>query len=230
MKTTISEKSIAFFFSFLMIFISCSVPENDNIEYNYFEKSTSYSDFTELMYIEMMDDLRDNLNAILELEKPSDMNLTEFKIKLLDGELTLNSETEEQLNNVIQPLINYGLAKANNHNLEINYEDNGEIMATGGLFSPDDLHNGDPLVDFPSDGQVTVMHDPGLTWGEVGWCIAAGIGADALYSLAISGGTTWSAAALTTVFSRVASRFLGPIGVAIAVVSFGVCLAREAAD
>lgn len=59
-------------------------------------------------------------------------------------------------------------------------------------------------------------------------CAAVAVGADALFALGGSSATARSAAALTRAFSAVAKRFLGPIGVAIAVVSFSLCLAESA--
>lgn len=56
-------------------------------------------------------------------------------------------------------------------------------------------------------------------------CALVAIGADVLWALGSSSAATWSVAMMTRAFSAVAKRFLGPIGVAIAVVSFGVCLA-----
>jgi hypothetical protein len=47
-------------------------------------------------------------------------------------------------------------------------------------------------------------------------------GADALYSLSLSNASTWTYSAMKNAFKAVAKRFLGPIGVAVAVVSFGI--------
>ncbi|MBC5835896.1 hypothetical protein G6N05_13650 [Flavobacterium sp. F372] len=55
-------------------------------------------------------------------------------------------------------------------------------------------------------------------------CALGAIGADALNSLAFSGASSWSIGAMTTAFTGVAKRFLGPIGVGIAVISFGLCM------
>lgn len=55
-------------------------------------------------------------------------------------------------------------------------------------------------------------------------CAGVALGADALWALGGSSASSWTIAAMTRAFSAVAKRFLGPIGVAIAVVSFGVCI------
>jgi hypothetical protein len=66
--------------------------------------------------------------------------------------------------------------------------------------------------------------------GEVLDCALAAIGADALFAFGGSTATAWTAAAVTKAFSAVAKRFLGPVGVAIAVVSFGICISHESLD
>lgn len=64
-----------------------------------------------------------------------------------------------------------------------------------------------------------------LTWSEVGHCASHALGMDVLFSLGSSGATVWTMGAIKTAFKSVAKRMLGPIGVAIAVVDFGFCLA-----
>lgn len=63
------------------------------------------------------------------------------------------------------------------------------------------------------------------TWGEVKHCAAHALGVDVMFSLAFSGATSWTKAAMTKAFKTVAKRALGPIGVAIAVTDFSFCLA-----
>lgn len=56
-------------------------------------------------------------------------------------------------------------------------------------------------------------------------CAAKALGVDALWALGGSNASLWTKAAMKTAFKAVAKRALGPIGVAIAVVSFGLCMA-----
>ena len=58
-------------------------------------------------------------------------------------------------------------------------------------------------------------------------CALVAIGADVLWALGGSSASTWTMVAMKKAFGAVAKRLLGPIGVALAVVSFGVCLASE---
>lgn len=64
-----------------------------------------------------------------------------------------------------------------------------------------------------------------LTWSEVGHCAVHALGINILFSLGSSGATSWTVGTIKTVFKKVASRMMGPIGVAIAAVDFGFCLA-----
>ncbi len=55
-------------------------------------------------------------------------------------------------------------------------------------------------------------------------CVGVALGIDALWALGGSNAASWTLAGMRTAFTSVAKRFLGPIGVAIAVVSFVLCM------
>lgn len=55
-------------------------------------------------------------------------------------------------------------------------------------------------------------------------CALVAVGADVFYSLSWSGAKTWTKAAMKRAFSAVVKRALGPIGAAITVASFGICM------
>ena len=55
-------------------------------------------------------------------------------------------------------------------------------------------------------------------------CAAEALGVDAIWAVAFEGASGWSLVTITQVFKSVAKRFLGPIGVAIAVVAFTWCM------
>lgn len=55
-------------------------------------------------------------------------------------------------------------------------------------------------------------------------CGLYALGGDALYALSQSTASVWTWTAMKSAFKTVAKKFLGPIGVAVAVVSFGVCM------
>lgn len=58
-------------------------------------------------------------------------------------------------------------------------------------------------------------------------CGAVAIGADILWALGTSDSKKWSKKAIKKAFKEVAKRALGPIGVAISVVTFSVCLVES---
>lgn len=58
-------------------------------------------------------------------------------------------------------------------------------------------------------------------------CAAVAIGADVLWSLSGSSASAWTVSAMKKAFGAIAKRMLGPIGVAIAAVSFGICIAES---
>lgn len=60
---------------------------------------------------------------------------------------------------------------------------------------------------------------------DIGRCAIHAIGADFLASAGSDMATLWSAGSITRAFRKIAGRFLGPIGVSIAVADFGLCLA-----
>jgi hypothetical protein len=55
-------------------------------------------------------------------------------------------------------------------------------------------------------------------------CVGVALGIDATWALMGSSASTWTLAGMRTAFTYVAKRFLGPISVAIAVVSFVLCM------
>lgn len=61
-------------------------------------------------------------------------------------------------------------------------------------------------------------------------CAMVAIGADVLWSLSTSSAASWTVGAMKKAFGAVAKRMLGPIGVAISVVTFGVCIGEAYYD
>lgn len=57
-------------------------------------------------------------------------------------------------------------------------------------------------------------------------CAVIAIGADVLWSLGTSDSSKWTKVAMKKAFGVVAKKLLGPFGVCIAVVSFGICIAE----
>lgn len=58
-------------------------------------------------------------------------------------------------------------------------------------------------------------------------CALAAIGADAIWAIGGTSASSWSKAAMKIAFKKIAPRFLGPWGVAIAIISFGICMSQK---
>ena len=159
----------------------------------------------------MMETYKEGVNSVLITECPKDMQLDDFKQSIIHGKLTISKNSLSKLSILSEPLKKYGNDFAKKNKLRLTDEASLIFYSS---FSPDlDIENGDLL-----------LTTNGITGADIVNCALTALGADALYSLAFSGASSWSIAALTTTFTNVAKRFIGPIGVAIAVVSFGLCL------
>lgn len=175
---------------------------------------TSFKDWSS-----MMKTYKSSVESVLSKECPKNMDIEKFRKSLILGENKLSSNGLAEISKLTLPLKNYGKEFATKNKLELTDEASLIFYSS---FSPD--------LPIDDGGINVVALGGGLTWADVGNCALAALGADALYSLAFSGASSWSIAALTTTFTGVAKRFLGPIGVSIAVVSFGLCLADAYAN
>lgn len=156
------------------------------------------------------------------MEKPDTITLEAYKLMLLEGKIILSLKAEEELLKASNILERYGKFLVEKHQLSISIIDKNDLIAVGGLFEPNhELLQNKAAVKYLGISQKMELED-------FLKCAAVAVGADALFALGGSSATAWSAAALTRAFSAVAKRFLGPIGVAIAVVSFSLCLAESA--
>lgn len=169
----------------------------------------------------MMESYKNSVTSVLSKECPRNMDIEKFRTSLILGESKLSSIGLAEITNLTSPLINYGREFAKKHKLELTDEASLIFYSS---FSPDSPISGGNFQN-QTNGSIG-----SISWADFANCAIVAIGADALYSLAFSGATSWSIPALTSTFTSVAKRFLGPIGVAIAVVSFSLCLADAAAN
>ena len=167
-------------------------------------------------WLNMMESYKNSVTAVLSKECPKGMDVEKFRTSLILGENKLSSNGLAELTKLNSPLINYGKEFATKHKLELTDEASLIFYSS---FSPDIVISNGELI-----GAKVGASGPGLTWAEVGNCALIALGADAAWAWAAGSGTSWSMAALTTTFTGVAKRFLGPIGVGIAVGSFSYCL------
>ena len=205
----------AIFLASLMLFVSCNGEEL--IQDNEFES------FTNVEYSKMLIDLKGDIDSVISESKPKGIALEDYKIKLLNGEFSLSKSQDTRILELSDKLNRYGKYLAQKNNVQIDINDTSASLALGGLYSPEDNLD-TKYVKFKTIEGNNLQAKIDNPWLK---CAAIAIGADALWALGGSSASAWTAAAMTRAFTAVAKRFLGPIGVAIAVVSFGVCMASE---
>lgn len=193
---------------FLNVFMSC---HNNESSINIIENTDRYS---ELDYQKIIKNLRNNIDLVLLTSKPNEITLQEYKIELLRGKLSISNNDKEKIMEFSQELKDYGKFVIESNNLEF-VDDDSYIITMGGLFSPSDKLN-TKFYDLYNESRVE--------GSDILRCLVVAVGADALWALGGSSASSWTAAAITRAFSSIAKRFLGPVGAAIAAVSFGICM------
>ncbi len=188
-------------------------------------------------YYTMLKDINFQFEMILNESKPKDLSIEEYKTALISGKIGLSSSQQNKILNATKPLIDYSnkLVKINS----LSIDDLDSKIALGGMYSPNDnLNSKFNAKSFQAYNESSIIKSNALdtkqimriNGNEVLDCALGAIGADAFFAFGASTATSWTAAAVTKAFSAVAKRFLGPVGVAIAVVSFGICISHAALD
>ena len=188
-------------------------------------------------YYTMLKDINFQFEMILNESKPKDLSIEEYKTALISGKIDLSSSQQNKILNATKPLIDYSnkLAKINS----LSIDDLGSKIALGGMYSPNDnLNSKFNAKSFQAYNESSIIKSNALDTkqimkidnSEILDCALTALGADAIFALSASGITSWGAAAMTKAFSAVAKRFLGPAGVAIAVITFGICIHHESLD
>ena len=193
---------------------------------------------SQVLYYGMLKTINIQFDEILSISKPSNMSLSEYKIELVNGTIILSDSQQNRILSATAPLIDYAKTLARKNKIEI--DDTSSYIALGGLFSPDDniftKYNKDDFDLRPMQNQIKSnsvgksMIVMKLNRSELIDCALSALGVDAIWALSGSSLSTWTAAAIAKSFSAIAKRALGPVGVAISVVSFGLCIAHESND
>lgn len=207
-----TKSYLASFLAFLVIFSSCNGEE-------LFQQEETIV-YTNLSYKEIISNLKSKIDLVISESKPDDITLDEYKIKVLNGELKISKKQENKILAYSEKLSDYGKYLAKNNNIDIDVTDISSTIALGGLYAPEDNIK-TKYIKIKQEGNLQLKMNPLLECGIIA------IGADALWALGGSSASAWTAAAMTRAFSTIAKRFLGPVGVAIAVVTFGVCMASQ---
>ena len=199
--------------------------------------NTNDSLLSQKAYYTMLKDINFQFEIILNESKPKDLSIEEYKTALISGKIGLSSSQQNKILNATKPLIDYSnkLAKINS----LSIDDLGSKIALGGMYSPNDnLNSKYNAKSFQAYNESSIIKSNALDTkqimridnSEILDCALTALGADAIFALSASGITTWGAAAMTKAFGSVAKRFLGPAGVAIAVITFGVCIHQKSLD
>lgn len=211
----IKKPYVEIFFASLMLFSSCNGEQ--------LFQENEFETFTKVSYKEMMYNLKNDIDSVVLESKPESISLENYKIKLLNGELEMSEKQINKISFFLEKLSNYGKFLAQKNNIDIDVNNKSSTIALGGLYSPEDnMETKYKKLKINSEESLQSRMNP---WLE---CALIALGADALWALGGSAASAWTAAAMTRAFTAVAKRFLGPIGVAIAIVSFGICMAGNA--
>jgi hypothetical protein len=171
----------------------------------------SNSQITQVEWENMMRDANSEIYNVFSVECPKEISVDSFINGVKRNHYKLSQKGETQVWEALTPITNYGESMANLHQLEIDPEDRISDLIFYGSASPY----------FYS---VTINNIAAPDWDDFIECGAIAIGADAIYALSQSTASTWSWAVIKKAFKTVAKKMLGPIGVAIAVISFTTCM------
>lgn len=218
------------FLIFIALFLFSCQKEDENFK-------PSVEILSQKAYYIMLRDINKQFDLILNESKPKDISLSEYKMELISVKIGLPITQQNKILNATKPLIDYSskLAKINS----IPLDDLSSKIAFGGLYAPDDnLNSKYNENSFKVDNKLSITKSYAsntkqvmkIDANDVLDCALAAIGADALWAFGGSSAVSWTAAAMTNAFSAIAKRFLGPVGVAIAVVSFGICITHQSND
>lgn len=203
----------------IVISISYSCTES-HVELDDHIESYTVSDHQELL-----NNLQLELNDVLKRSKPKNLSMTQYSMELVNGNFSISDESIIEILEIMKPLEEYGNHVAN----KIKAQDVGlNDKYALAMFSPNSKFDESFLSGDFGTTDINPYLIQGNRKGGDDWlkCAAVAIGADALWALGGSSASSWSRGAMRKAFKAVAKRFLGSIGVAIAVVSFGVCMAQ----
>lgn len=215
------------FLIFIALFLFSCQKEDENFK-------PSVEILSQKAYYIMLRDINKQFDLILNESKPKDISLSEYKMELISGKIGLPITQQNKILNATKPLIDYSskLAKINS----IPLDDLSSKIAFGGLYAPDDnLNSKYNENSFKVDNKLSITKSYAsntkqvmkIDANDVLDCALTALGADVIYALDASSYAAWTSAAMSKAFSTIAKRFLGPVGVAIAVVTFGICIAHE---
>jgi len=173
-------------------------------------------------WLKMIENYKSSVTSVLSKECPKGMDIEKFRTSLILGESKLSAYSLEEISKLAAPLKTYGKEFATKHKFELTDEASLIFYSS---FSPNlDVKDGYLQLESSTNPASKISQQ------EVINCALAALGVDFLFAAGPAMGSSWTIAGMTTTFSNIAKRFLGPVGVAIAVGSFSYCLYIENQD
>jgi hypothetical protein len=187
------------------------------VSYGYVHAQTSQSDWKKLMI-----ETQSQIKAVLSDYCPVDITVDSFKIALINGQRTLPESAETRLAELVKPLSNYGNEVIKRHNLVLDADDvESDVFYYSGVSPDNPVDNNVPIL---AGYEIAGREASGSVGGTLD-CVAHALGVDAIAMFSQSSASSWTWPAIKKAFKSIAKRLLGPIGVAIAVIDFGLCMA-----
>lgn len=172
--------------------------------------------------VQQLADIQNATNAIIQYAPTPDNSNTQIDINIA----ALNNSLSPLIQESKQYLYSKGLSEQDIQDMLVEHNGKSEDLIVF-VMALTDAEVQAPVISRNYLEPFIHTANAQLDANDYPMCAIVAIGADVLYSLAASGLKTWSKPLIKKAFGTVAKRFLGPVGVAIAVVSFGVCLAER---
>lgn len=161
---------------------------------------------------------QEGILGILTTTCPRHMNILEYKQALIRGTVDLPDEAIRQIGAQVKSLQAYGAEVAKKYNLPVDADDpESDYYFYAGISPDNPVADGVPLL----SRAITTERGAG-NWQD---CVVSELGMDALAMFSQSTASSWSWPVIRRTFKSVAKKMPGPIGVAIAVIDFGICMA-----
>lgn len=178
-----------------------------------------YGQTTQVEWKNQVSQAQSQIRTVLADYCPSDISIDSFKIALIKGTMIMPDGAGKRLEPIVKSLNSYGQEVIKKYNLPVDADDvESDVYYYAGVSPNNPVENNEPFL----PGHENDLRTAG---GGVLDCIVHALGADALILLGTSNTSTWSWPVLKRTFKSIAKRMLGPIGVAIAVIDFSLCMA-----
>ncbi len=173
---------------------------------------------TKESWLKMIENHKENVDRILNSEKPKDIDLKKFKEQIVLGERKLSEKSNNEIIKSSIPLKTYASEFTRKNNILVESDD--ELIFYAGFYP-----------DFPiNDDLNEALGGPGLTADEVWDCAVEAVGLGFVTAIGAAGIKATGIKVFTKAITKFITKFAGPIGAAITVADFGFCLYGQSLD